>query len=242
MGFRMKIAVTKLKEKSEGIYELFASYGHEAIIISTMQVSSPTDTGQFLHLCDMVSRNKIDILIFTSALGVEKLFERIKPGENVRIVSVGPKTANKIRSFGFSSEIIANFSSANFADHFGSIEGKTIGIARAQVPDVQLTDSLTAKGAIVVDASAYRLEPAGKDIRDILRGMDAVIFTSARSFEYSGFSRDYTNKLKIIAIGHRTAEAMQKNGIIPDFVGNGTLENCLEFVSLKRVADTCKQC
>ncbi len=236
----MKIAVTKLKEKSGGIHELFASYGHEAFIISTMRTSPPADTGPFSHLCDMISKNMIDILIFTSALGVEKLFEKIKPGNNVRIVSVGPKTANSVKSYGFSSEIIGSFSSDHFADYLGDIEGKTIGIARADVPNPQLTDSLTSKGAIVVEASAYRLEPAGEDIRSILKGMDAVIFTSAGSFASSGFDRDSAKKLKVIAIGSRTAEAMRKNGIIPDFVGNGTLENCLELLSFKRVAGTRK--
>ncbi len=236
----MKIAVTKLKEKSEGIHELFARCGHEAFIISTMHASLPTDTGPFIHLCGMLSENRIDILVFTSALGVEKLFERIRPGKNVRIVSVGPKTADKVESYGFSSEVIANFSSDNFAQYLGDIEGKTIGIARAEVPNPQLTESLNSKGATVIEAPAYRLEPEGKDIRDTLKGMDAVIFTSAKSFESSGFDQHSAKKLKVIAIGNRTAEAMQKNGIIPDFVGNGTLENCIELLSLKRVADTRK--
>ena len=223
----MKIAVTKLKEKSEGIPELFRRYGHEAIIVSTMRASDPTDTTPLLCLAEMASKGEIDILIFTSALGVDKLFERAKPANTVRIVSVGPKTAKKVEGYGFSSEVIEQFSSGHFAEYLGDISGKTIGIARAEVPNPELAESLVSGGAAVVEAPAYRLEPAGCSITDVLKDADAVIFTSARSFESSGFNHEHAKGLKVIAIGGKTAEAMRKQGIIPDIVGEGTIESCL---------------
>ncbi len=222
----MKIAVTKLAEKSENIAELFASCGHEAFIVSTMKVSEPSDPEPLLRLCDRLSKCEIDILIFTSALGVDKLFEKVKP-RNVRIVSVGPKTARKVEEYGFSSEVIHSFSSENFAQYLGDIKGKTIGIARAEVPNPQLIESLELKGATVVQAAAYGLKQADNDLMEILKDMDAVIFTSAMSFECSGFIKERAKNITVIAIGSKTAEAMQKHGINPDIVGNGTLESCL---------------
>ncbi|MDL5502448.1 MAG: uroporphyrinogen-III synthase, partial [Candidatus Methanoperedens sp.] len=71
----MKIAVTKLEEKSEGVHELFRRYGHEAVIVSTMRAAAPSDPEPLLSLCDIISKEKIDILIFTSSLGVEKLLD-----------------------------------------------------------------------------------------------------------------------------------------------------------------------
>ncbi len=226
----MKIAVTKLKEKSEGIHELFASYGHEAFIVSTMQASEPSDTRPLSHMCEMISKGKIDILIFTSALGVQKLFEKVNPGKNVRIVSIGPKTARKVEEYGLSSEVINSFSSENFAEYLGDIKGNTVGVARAEVPNPELTESLAARGAIVIEAPAYGLKPAGNDLILILKDIDAVIFTSAGSFELSGFERHPKN-VKLVAIGQKTAEAMRKRGIYPDLVGNGTLEDCLARIS-----------
>ena len=227
----MKIAITKLREKSEGIHELFARYGHEAFIVSTMQASEPTDTGPLMLLCDRISNGKIDILIFTSALGVEKLFNKVNPGKNVRIVSVGPKTARKVEEFGSSSEVIHSFSSGNFAEYLRDIKGKNIGIARAEVPNLELTESLRAKGASVIEAPVYGLKPAGNDLIRILKDMDAVIFTSARSFESSGFDKHHPKNIKLIAIGQKTADAMRKRGIDPDLVGNGTLDDCLSRIS-----------
>jgi len=194
-----------------------------------MRAAPPTDPAPLSLLAEMLSKNKIDILIFTSALGVEKLFEKVKPGKNVRFVSVGPKTAEKVKKCGPQSEVIEKFSSDNFARYLGDIRGKTIGIARAEVPNPELVKSLESKGAKIVEAPAYRLVP-GSSIAGALKDVDAVIFTSAKSFELSGFMKDHARNIKVLAIGQKTAEAMRKSGITPDLVGNGTLENCLAIL------------
>jgi uroporphyrinogen-III synthase len=227
----VRIAITKLEEKSEGIPELFQRYGHEAVIVSTMRAADPSDIEPILRVCDMISKGKIDILIFTSSLGVEKLFDRTIPGRNVRIVSVGPKTAKKVEEFGLRSEVIEKFSSENFSDYLGDIAGRTIGIARAEVPNPELILSLESKGAVVIEAPAYRLEPAGNSILGVLDNVDAVIFTSAKSFELSGFGQENAKKAKVIAIGEKTAAAMRKIGVRPDLVGNGTIEDCLSALA-----------
>ncbi len=224
----MKIAVTKLAEKSEGIPELFQRFGHEAIIIPTMRAAPPTNPAPLLHFAEMASKGELDILIFTSALGVDIFFKKLIP-KNVRIVSVGPKTADKVEEYGLRSEVIGKFSSGHFAEYLGDLRGKTVGIARAEVPNIELTASLRAKGARVIEAPVYSLVP-GKSIAGTLKEVDAVIFTSAKSFEFSGFNSKMEN-IKVIAIGQKTANAMRKHGIEPDIVGNGTLENCLSLMS-----------
>lgn len=225
----MKIAITKLEEKSEGIHELFRRFGHEAVIVSTMRAAEPSEPEPLSHLADMISKDKVDILIFTSSLGVEKLFRIVKPGKKVRIVCVGPRTAEKVKEYGMESEVIEKFSSDNFAGYLGDITGKTIGIARAEVPNPELTESLASAG-LLIEASAYRLEPAGNSIEGVLKDVEAVIFTSAKSFERSGFKRDHAKKIKVIAIGQKTGDSLRKYGIVPDIVGNGTLENCLSLL------------
>jgi uroporphyrinogen-III synthase len=227
----VKIAVTKLKEKSEGILELFKSYGHEAFIISTIKASGPTDEKPLFKLAGMAAKGDIDILIFTSALGVDKLFEIANPSGTMRIVSVGPRTAKKVEEYGFKSEVIPSFTSKHFAEFLGDIKGKTIGIARAEVPNRELTESLQSKGALLFEAPAYRLESADNNLMGMIKDVDAVIFTSAKSFGSSGFNKVNSKNIKVAAIGEKTADAMRKHGIVPDVVGNGTLEKCLELLS-----------
>ena len=226
----VRIAVTKLEEKAKDLPELFRRYGHTAVIVSTMRAAQPTDPEPLAHLAQMILEDKIDILIFTSSLGVEKLFEKVIPPDDLRIISVGPKTAGKVEEYGLRSEVIDKFSSDNFAGYLGDIRGKTIGIARAEVPDKELIKSLISNGADVFEAPAYRLEPAGNSIVEVLKDVDAVIFTSARSFELSGFKTDRTRKVRIIAIGEKTAEGMRRHGVYPDLVGNGTIESCLSKI------------
>jgi uroporphyrinogen-III synthase len=227
----VKIAVTKLMEKSEGIHDLFRRYGHEVIIISPMEARDPPDPSPLASLAEKVSKGEFDFLIFTSALGVDKLFKRALPATNVRILSVGPKTAKKVEEYGLISEVIVEFSSEHFAEYLGDIRGKTIGIARADVADPGLINSLVSRGATVVEAAAYSLEPADCRFDDIFKDADAVIFTSARSFEYSHY-RNYGKKKQVIAaIGEKTAEAMRKHGFEPDIVGDGTLEKCLDILN-----------
>jgi uroporphyrinogen-III synthase len=93
--------------------------------------------------------------------------------------------------------------------------------------------SLESKGAVVVEASAYRLEPAENSILGVLENVDAVIFTSAKSFELSGFGQENakSKKIKVIAIGEKTAAAMRNIGIEPDIEGNGTIEDCLSALA-----------
>ncbi len=227
----VKIAVTKLKEKSEGIYELFEGYGHEALLVPTITSAEPTVSAPLSHLAQMAVKGEIDILIFTSALGVDKLFTKEKPAKTVRIVSVGPKTAKKVEEFGFKSEVINSFSSEHFAEYLGDIRGKTVGIARAEVPNQELTESLKSKGAILFEAAAYRLESTKNNFVELIKDVDAVIFTSANSFESSGFNKSLIKNIKVIAIGEKTANAMRKSGVEPDVVGNGSIENCLEILS-----------
>jgi uroporphyrinogen-III synthase len=161
---------------------------------------------------------------------VDKLFERARPAKKVRIVSVGPKTAKKVGEYCLTSEVISDFSSEHFAKYLGDIRGKTIGIARAEVPNPELVSSLESGGATVVEAPTYRLEPAVHRFDDILYHANAVIFTSAKSFEYSGFQRNSHKNLKVVAIGEKTAKAMRSQGIEPDIVGDGSLESCLQFL------------
>ncbi|MDP2767082.1 MAG: hypothetical protein Q8O41_06500 [Candidatus Methanoperedens sp.] len=65
--------------------------------------------------------------------------------------------AKKVEEYGYSSEVIAQFLSEHFADYPGDIRGKTIGIARAEVPNPELTISLESKGAAIIEALAFRI-------------------------------------------------------------------------------------
>ncbi|MBN2487913.1 MAG: uroporphyrinogen-III synthase [Methanosarcinaceae archaeon] len=226
----MKVAVTRLREKEDGTVELFKRYGLEAVPVPTIRSCPPHDPASLESLVEMVTAQKIDFLIFTSTLGVSKFFEKssVIPA-GITILSVGPKTARKVNDLGCRSEMLDSFSSDNFAEHLKDrASGSKIGIARAGVPDKELIFALESLGATVVEGICYELESVPNDLKDMIldQTVDAVIFTSAKSFLASGLEKKDVGVVITVAIGPKTANSMLKKGVEPNLVGSGTLESC----------------
>src|SRR5665648_72765 len=230
----MKIAVTKLKEKSDGISKLFLTYGHDVILAPTMRAEEPVDDSDIRELVRRTEEGNIDILIFTSSLGAEKFITRCKNiPESTSIISVGPKTQEKVKEYGYQSEMPQAFNADSISTYLGGlVAGKHVGIARADVPNPELIESLEKLGASVYEATAYVLVPAPGDFKDALKGADAVIFTSAKSFKLAGVTARDLENIITIAIGPKTSEFMQASGVMAEIVGDGTLEGCLEKLNL----------
>ena len=228
----MKIAVTKLKEKSEGIFELFLAYSHDVILAPTMRAEEPTDDSDIRELVQMTEEGSIDILIFTSSLGADKFLTRCKNiPSSTSIISVGPKTQEKVEEYGYNSEMPQAFNADTISTYLsGSVDGKHVGIARADVPNPELIESLEKLGASVYEATAYVLVPAPGDFKNAIKGADAVIFTSARSFKLADVVCRDLEDITTIAIGPKTSEYMVVSGVVPDVVGDGTLKGCLEIL------------
>jgi uroporphyrinogen-III synthase len=224
----MKIAVTRLEEKAEGTYELFTRYAHEAVLVPTMKVAPVDDKSSLNNLCSKVDLGEVDFLLFSSTMGVTCFFARCNLPDGINIIAVGPKTSEAIQKKGYDCETISSFSSDNFAIHLrGRINGKIVGIVRPDVPNSGLLDSLTSSGARVIEGIAYRLVPSGKDFKIALQYVDAVIFTSGKSFDLADVDANDLHDKIVIAIGPKTADVMRKKNVHPDIVGKGTIEDCL---------------
>lgn len=224
----MRIAVTRLQEKSAGTEELFRKYGHEAVIVSTMRAVEPGD-GSLDELVRVAESGGIDFLVFTSALGVKYFFSKCRnlPSKTI-IISVGPKTLESVESKGYRSEVLGAYTSEAFASYLGErARNRVVGVARAGEPNPQLTASLRSLGARVIEAVAYELVPEKNEIRKVLGDVDAVLFTSAKSFTSTGLAREELRNVITMAIGAKTAKAMLDSGVVPDITGDGTLESCL---------------
>lgn len=233
----MKIAVTRLEEKSKGTQELFAQYGHEAVLVPIMKTAPARDREPLSMMCAKVAAGEIHFLLFSSTMGVKYFFDQCTyVPAGVVMIAVGPKTAEAVCDKGFACEIIPSYSSDHFASHLGSrIKGKTVGVVRPDVPNPQLVESLTSLDAQVVEGIAYRLLPSGHELKEILPDVDAVIYTSGKSFILSGASYEELEGKIVVAIGPKCATVMKQEGIRPDIIGNGTLEGCLTALALHSI-------
>ena len=226
----MKVAVTRLQEKEENTVELFEKYNIEAITVPTIRSRPPQDPASLDLLVRMVSEQGIDLLIFTSSLGVSKFFEKCDSvSSDTTILSVGPKTAQKVNEFGYPSEVLDSFSSDKFAEYLKDrAQGKVIGIARASVPNPELVVDLESLGATVVEGVCYELESAPNELKRMIatHKIDAVVITSTKSFLSAGLENTDVSGVVMVAIGPKTAKGMMDAGVDPDVVGGGTLETC----------------
>ncbi|MDV0447025.1 hypothetical protein MsAg5_08950 [Methanosarcinaceae archaeon Ag5] len=199
----------------------------------------------FDDFVDRVLSGKSDIVIFTSANGVEYTLKNVgKDAEKnfiealkkTHIVAIGPTTKKKLESIGLSGSLVpGEYSSKGLVKELGeTVSGKTVDIPRSFYGSDVLTDGLKDAGANVYETHVYTLQaPEGEEqdelVEAVLAGeVDAFAFTSSmmvRNFidlgEQAGEKEkliDMVNEAWVGAIGFPTAETLEEYGIIVDVV------------------------
>lgn len=223
----MKIAITRLEKKAAEDRALCASYGHDCYTVSPLRAEIQMD--KVTAFVDAVNRNEFDCLFFTSALPAMIIAPRLSCWP--RVVAIGPKTAEILGRSEIEAEILPAYYSRNFVPYLGEwIQGRTIGIPRADVPNPRLLGGITAAGGKFHEERIYTLVPTGRELD--LDDADAILFTSAMSYREARWQpRD---DLFLIAIGDVTADAMRAGGHPPAIVGDGSLAGTLGAINLYR--------
>ncbi len=216
----MKIAVTRLAGKEKSDAARCAAAGHTCYSVHPLR--SEIHEEVIAAFVDTVERGEFDCIFFTSALPAKIIAPRM--GRYPRVIAIGPQTAKELRQHDIDCEILATFYSRDFVPYLGEwIREKRIGIPRADVPNPGLLDAITVAGGFPREFRCYRLEPNGRDLD--LAGADAILFTSAMSFNKAVWTP--RPDLLVMAIGEITAGAMRAGGCDPVVVGDGSLEGTL---------------
>jgi uroporphyrinogen-III synthase len=220
----MRIAVTRLIGKEKDDVARCATYGHECYQVSPLRAEIREDL--VASFVNAVEANEFDCLFFTSALPAKIIAPRLSRWP--RVIAIGPRTAMALGHFGIAAETLPSFYSRDFVPYLGTwIQGKRIGIPRADVPNPLLIEGIRNAGGLPVEIRIYTLIPTG-DALD-LSGAGAILFTSAMSFSTAVYRKD-APVLKI-AIGESTGSAMRNGGVVPDVTGDGSLEGTLQALN-----------
>jgi len=216
----MKIAVTRLLGKEKKDAARCSEFGH--ICYSVHPLQSEIRPRAITAFIEAVDRNEFDCLFFTSALPakiIAPLLNRFP-----RVIAIGPQTAKELKHYEIDSETLTSYYSRDFVPYLGEwIQGKHIGIPRADVPNPSLINAITAAGGIPHEFRCYGLEPTGEAL--FLEDADAILFTSAMSFTKAVWIQH--PDMLVIAIGDITAAAMRASGTNPEVVGDGSLEGTM---------------
>ena len=211
----MKIAITRLPEKAGADRSLCREFGHECLIVSPMQARVYEDAVE--TFVTAANKETYDCIFFTSALPARLIGPLLKT--TARIIAIGPQTAEYLEEGGVDSETLQNHYSHDLVPYLGEwIQGKRIGIPRADVPNPALLDAIRTAGGEPCEVPVYALEPT--DIPLETEDAKAILFTSANSYTYAKYQKE---GLLHMAIGETTADRMREDGMEPVIVGNGTL-------------------
>jgi len=174
-----------------------------------------------------------DWIVFTSANGVEaffdvffKLYDDAREIGGVRIAAIGPATAQRVKDFHLHvdlqpDEFVAEAVVREFKKQ-GSIENLRILLVRAETARDTLPKELSALGAIVDEAFAYRTVPETRDTSGARRqlmcdGADLITFTSSSTVEnFLALRLPWPKGMRIASIGPITSKTVRDQGLKVD--------------------------
>lgn len=220
----MQIAVTRLAEKGKTDQALCEKYGHTARIVSPLKAELRASMVQTFVLA--ANDGDFDAVFFTSAYPAKHVGMMLERDitKKCRVIAIGPQTAKILHELGIAAETLPSFYSRDFVPYLGEwIEGKRIGIPRADVPNPDLINAIENAGGMAFEYRCYGLVPTG-ELLD-LEGSDVVLFTSANSFSKARLP-DLSGIIPA-AIGEITAKRMTDGGVTPVVTGDGSLEGTL---------------
>lgn len=220
----MQIAITRLAEKGTADQALCERYGHSARIISPLKAELKSSLVQTFVLA--ANGGEFDAIFFTSAYPAKHIGMHLDRNitKKCRVIAIGPQTAKILHDRGIPTETLPTFYSRDFVPYLGDwIEGKRIGIPRADVPNPELLKAIEQSGGMAFEYRCYELVPTGGMLD--LDGSEAILFTSANSFSQANLPD--LSQVMPIAIGDVTAKRMQEGGTNPVVVGDGSLEGTL---------------
>ena len=187
-----RIVVTRAREQASDLVQRLTEYGAECIQFPTIQVVPPPDwTGldRAIETLDQYSW-----IVFTSVNGVDFFFRRLfENGLDVRALghiktaAIGPSTADRLRTWGFKSDIIPeSYRAESVVEAFADkpVKGSRVLLPRAMEARSVLPEELARMGALVDEVTAYETRQTENRATDLIarlteRTIDMVTFTSS---------------------------------------------------------------
>src|SRR5438093_1191932 len=226
-----RIVVTRTRKQASVLSDKLRTLGAHVIELPTIRIEPPSDLREFAELVQDV--HIYDWIVFTSANGVEaffdmffKLYDDAREMGAVRIAAIGPATAQRVKDFHLHvdlqpDEFVAEAVVKEFKRQ-GSIENLRILLVRADKARDALPKELSALGAIVDEAFAYRTVPETRDTSGARRqlaqdGADLITFTSSSTVEnFLALGLPWPQGMRIASIGPITSKTVRDHGLNVD--------------------------
>lgn len=203
--------------------------GAKVIELPLIEVRPPTDQSK---IDDAIARiSEFDWIVFTSANGVNRFFERFKEKggreeqtQNVKFACVGSATERALQDLGFKATLVpSEFRTLKLGEEMASrfeIRRKQVLLARAEEANREIIDVLERWGAVVTEAPVYSTVPRRALDSSDERVLDQVTdITLTSSSTVKGLILNFDpeeiklRRIKVHCIGPVTAESALKAGL-----------------------------
>jgi uroporphyrinogen III methyltransferase/synthase len=226
-----RIVVTRTRKQASILSNKLRALGAHVIELPTIRIEPPSNLREFAELVQ--DAHTYDWVVFTSANGVEaffdiffKLYDDAREIGGVRLAAIGPATAQRVKDFHLHvdvqpEEFIAEAVVREFKK-LGSIENERILVVRAEKARDVLSKELSAAGAIVDEAFAYRTVAETRDVGGSQRqlaqgGADLITFTSSSTVEnFVALGLPWPKGMRVASIGPITSKTVRDQGLKVD--------------------------
>ena len=245
------VLVPRTKDQAGEMSVRLTSYGAHPIEVPTIAVEPPRSPAQMERAVKGLVDGRFQWVVFTSTNAVRAVWEKFgefgldaRAFSGVKIACVGESTADRVRAFGISPELVpaGEQSSLGLLDDFPPYDSifdpvNRVLLPRADIATETLAEGLRERGWEIEDVTAYRTvraAPPPATTREMIKtgGFDAVCFTSSSTVRnLVGIAGKPHTRTIIACIGPKTAETAAEFGlrvdVQPDTAAVGPLVDAL---------------
>jgi uroporphyrinogen III methyltransferase/synthase len=230
------VLVPRTKDQAGDMSELLAAHGALPIEVPTIAVEPPRSPTQMERAVKGLVDGRYQWVVFTSTNAVRAVWEKFgefgldaRAFSGVKIACVGESTADRVRAFGISPELVPSGeqSSRGLLDEFPPYDSifdpvNRVLLPRADIATETLAEGLRERGWEIEDVTAYRTvraSPPPAETREMIKtgGFDAVCFTSSSTVRnLVGIAGKPHARTIVACIGPKTAETAAEFGLRVD--------------------------
>jgi len=209
--FGQRVLVTRTREQAGALSARLRALGAEAVELPTIRIAPPDDWAPLDAA--IAGLPGTDWIVFTSANGVDRFWERLRAARldaralhGARLAAIGPATAAALEARGLLPDHVPEeYVAEAVAAGLGDVRGRRVLLPRADVARPALADLLREGGAEVLEVAAYRTVRPAIDpgtLRGLLAGVTAATFTSSSTVRNLAAAAQDAGLELPVALGH----------------------------------------
>jgi uroporphyrinogen III methyltransferase/synthase len=256
-----RVLVPRTKDQAGAMSERLRQYGAVPIEVPTIAVEPPRTPTQMERAIKGLVTGRYEWIVFTSTNAVRAVREKFeqygldaRAFAGVKIACVGEATADAVRAFGISPELVPSGDQssegllADFAEYDEVLDPiDRILLPRADIATETLAAGLRERGWEIDDVTAYRTvraAPPAAEIRDAIKsgGFQAVCFTSSSTVRnLVGIAGKPHARTMVAVIGPASAATAREFGlrvdVQPETASIPALVDALAEAAIARAAE-----